>query len=241
MCVGQGAFTLHSQAFRVWVSGKVCLQGGAHDKHSRVREAAIHISQQTVRQQDRGVVIIGGSIERGDLTGQLLTACKSLTIPGQSCLIPVVSKSPLRLPSRCLLACLALWGSLLATPFVAALCAALSLWPFPFATVLLSCIVCIAVHCLTKVVSMAPIAMAHSSLQVVRLRLTLTIQTAEILLSSLHPMPYCRTRQASSKVYKSAPHIMLQTFAYDKCWKQACLMSAAKSLLSRILQLQPCN
>lgn len=46
------------------------MHGGAHHKHSRVREAAIHIGQHAVRNQDRGVVVVGGSIELGDLTGQ---------------------------------------------------------------------------------------------------------------------------------------------------------------------------
>lgn len=59
-----------SSVVQLRVKGRgVCAQGGAHHKHSRVREAAVHISQHTVRQQDRGVIVVGGSIERGDLTG----------------------------------------------------------------------------------------------------------------------------------------------------------------------------
>ena len=50
------------------------MQGGAHDKHARVREVAIHISNHTVRKEDHGMVVVGGSLEMGDLTGQAL-AC----------------------------------------------------------------------------------------------------------------------------------------------------------------------
>ncbi|DBA75927.1 TPA: hypothetical protein ACH3X2_008986 [Trebouxia sp. C0005] len=42
--------------------------GGAHHKHARVREVAIHISNYTMRREDRGSVVVGGSIEMGDLT-----------------------------------------------------------------------------------------------------------------------------------------------------------------------------
>ena len=48
-----------------------CMQGGAHDKHARVREVAVHISDITLREGDRGAVIVGGSIELGDLAGPL--------------------------------------------------------------------------------------------------------------------------------------------------------------------------
>lgn len=47
------------------------MQGGAHHKHARVREVAIHISNYTMRREDRGSVVVGGSIEMGDLTGWL--------------------------------------------------------------------------------------------------------------------------------------------------------------------------
>lgn len=47
------------------------MQAGAHQKHARVREVAIHISNYTMRKEDRGVVVVGGSVETGDLTGQL--------------------------------------------------------------------------------------------------------------------------------------------------------------------------
>lgn len=42
--------------------------GGAHHKHARVREVAVHISNYTMRREDRGAVVVGGSIEMGDLT-----------------------------------------------------------------------------------------------------------------------------------------------------------------------------
>ena len=47
------------------------MQGGAHHKHARPREVAIHISDITLRKEDRGAVVIGGSIEMGDLKGML--------------------------------------------------------------------------------------------------------------------------------------------------------------------------
>ena len=47
------------------------MQGGAHHKHARVREVAVHISNYTMRREDRGAVVVGGSIEMGDLTGWL--------------------------------------------------------------------------------------------------------------------------------------------------------------------------
>ena len=47
------------------------MQGAAHHKHARVREVAIHISNYTMRREDRGSVVVGGSIEMGDLTGML--------------------------------------------------------------------------------------------------------------------------------------------------------------------------
>lgn len=56
------------------------IQGGAHHTHARVREAAIYISNHTVREQDRGVIIVGGSIEMGDLTGQLMIAAPSTAV-----------------------------------------------------------------------------------------------------------------------------------------------------------------
>lgn len=47
------------------------MQGGAHHKHARVREVAVHISNYTIRREDQGAVVVGGSIEMGDLTGWL--------------------------------------------------------------------------------------------------------------------------------------------------------------------------
>ncbi len=35
--------------------------------HATVREVAVHISNHTMRRGDRGVVVIGGSLELGDI------------------------------------------------------------------------------------------------------------------------------------------------------------------------------
>lgn len=47
---------------------QTAILGGAHHKHARPREVAIHISDITLRKEDRGAVVVGGSIEMGDLT-----------------------------------------------------------------------------------------------------------------------------------------------------------------------------
>ena len=160
-----------------------------------------------MRQHDRGVVVIGGSIERGDLTGQSLTSCSVVTIIGNSFLHLVVSRCPLKLPSGCLLArsgplALPLGNILcccpLSLPFGAALCWRCPLvLPFalpyhtalrrsPLAIVLLSMCsnVCINVHYLPKVGSMAPKAL--STFWLVRLRLRLTLRIAVVLFLSSH-------------------------------------------------------
>ena len=49
-----------------------CLQGDVPEgqRHTAVREVAIHISNHTMRREDRGVVVVGGSMELGDLAHQ---------------------------------------------------------------------------------------------------------------------------------------------------------------------------
>ena len=39
-------------------------------RHAGIREVAIHISNHTMRREDRGVVVVGGSAELGDLAHQ---------------------------------------------------------------------------------------------------------------------------------------------------------------------------
>lgn len=39
-------------------------------RHAGIREVAIHISNHTMRRGDRGVIVVGGSAELGDLAHQ---------------------------------------------------------------------------------------------------------------------------------------------------------------------------
>ena len=46
------------------------LQSGSAERHVRVREVAIHITNHTVRAGDHGLVVVGASAEQGDLSGE---------------------------------------------------------------------------------------------------------------------------------------------------------------------------
>ena len=41
-----------------------------HGAHMAIKEVAIHISNHTARVGDRGIVVIGGSVDLGDLAHQ---------------------------------------------------------------------------------------------------------------------------------------------------------------------------
>ena len=89
------------------------VQGGLHHKHARVREAAIHISNHSVRDQDQGVIVVGGSIEMSDLTGQPLSCCSVPLFPANEtalCHYTALSFAFWALPlGHCLLG-FACWG-----------------------------------------------------------------------------------------------------------------------------------
>lgn len=81
------------------------MQGGAFHKHARVREVAIHISNYTMRKEDRGAVVVGGGIEMVDLTGWLhppsltdISLCTQLAlscIGSRACMAAFVSVTAL--------------------------------------------------------------------------------------------------------------------------------------------------